>query len=167
MTPEQLAHLTDAEREAWELCQKATPDLKLRQLSDGLPRTYKGEDYEHTFEPEYFKYVDGQQVFCAAYDVEGLNTLGNCECSAMEMDNAAFVVCARTAIPELIKSLVDARESVAQAVEGMNYHAGVALALSESLAELRGAVAAAPCGKECVPDKNWHWPDCWKSRLPK
>lgn len=66
------------------------------------------KDRDGTTQLDYFKYLNNGTpqvegpIYCPAYDVRGLNTLGNHECSAMEKPNAEFVFHARTDVPALI-----------------------------------------------------------------
>src|SRR4051812_14257078 len=58
-------------------------------IASGSPETVEFEDGgAHTYEPQYFKHVNGQQVFADAWKVRGLETLGDHECDAMELPQA-------------------------------------------------------------------------------
>ena len=75
--------------------------------------------------------------------------------------------------PEQLAHLTDAEreawELVADSASSVWERSNVAVTefrnALRSLAELRAAVAAAPCSGGCVPDQFGHEQQCWKSRI--
>lgn len=126
MTPEQLAHLTPSEREAWEMCQKSTPgpwEVEPKSSPRMVQSTglmWMNEDVGLL--PSWIcncgSYYDAEQKS----KVEG---------------NSAFIAHARTALPELL----------------------------QTVAELRGDMAAAPHGSGCWNGLHGQKCNCWKSKV--
>lgn len=203
MTSEQFAHLTDAERKVWELCQKATPGPW-----DWVPTAYIFTGDAEMPDDEFSgaaMLADGQVIFGVTEDT-----------FEPYQRDSAFIAHARTALPEALRSLAEARQAIQQAQKCMknygilvedagdaakpehlhsqvvylcnrnrdNHHNFVECA--DKLAELRAAVAEAPCDTLCnsmtsparyglqAYQKHLNGQtdaayacDCWKSRLPK
>ena len=68
--------------------------------------------------------------------------------------------------PELLANLTDAEREVWELTKRASFMPSAYLTEGlRSLAELRAAVAAAPCSGGCVPDQFGHEQQCWKSRI--
>jgi hypothetical protein len=79
------------------------------------------EDHDGTEQLEYFKRVNGEQIYCHAYAIRGLDTLGNYECGAMEKPNAEFVFHARTDVPALIQHIRELEVALEESVSYLTH----------------------------------------------
>jgi len=144
---EEMSGMIEDQLREWMALEATLPKWNARQIHNGLPETVTWENgTTHTFEPEYFKHVEGEEVFCAAYTVDGLDTLGNHECGAMEKDAADFVATARNLLRPVIEELLRLRKAVEDAP-----HPGSCDVWEWQHARIRT--------KECPPC------NCWKSAL--
>ena len=155
MTPELLAHLTDAEREAWELCQKAIPgpwevaeepvDRVIRVGHSADCRCGEADDLGH--------YCGYGHVVMRVHDKrKHFNNRRH------DPANIAFIAHARTGYPEALLELAKARQALAE------LRAAVAEAPHDTQCRSEAELCDETCGKSGCPHMDRSC-DCWKSRL--
>ena len=140
MTPEQLTYLTPSEREAWELCQKATPG-----------------PWEATYLGVFVKGGCGVAEIAPTY--MGYGAPHRDKLYVENQQTAAFIAHARTALPESLRSLAELRAALAAAPHDRNPEDpcnSEQTAWESHMSDTQGVTR--DTGRSC---------DCWKSRLPK
>ena len=142
--------LTDEQiTEGLVLAEKSAPGpWEVREIDDGKPRQVDlGDGTTYCLEPRYFKFVDGQQIFCAAYDIPQLKSLGDHECGAAEKHNADFVASARNLLPAALEELQERRRKVRVNPKYLSEHSS--------------RMAACPdCGDRALNGREKYCPGC-------